>query len=259
MLFAGALVAAGRWPSFRVSFLILTAGFGARAAALAMNRIIDKDIDLKNPRTASRELPSGAISLLQAWGVAMAGVLVYLLSAWLLNDFCLRLSWIPLSAFVIYPYLKRFTHWSHLGLGLVWSLAPLGGYLAVKSSFEGSGPAFLLSAFSLFWLAGFDIIYATLDEEFDKAHGLFSLPAKVGSQKALRISALFHLLAFFFLAIFYTVHLAGPITVLLLLISGFLLYLEHRMAYDVDLAFFKINAVTGFLILALVLSGLKGI
>jgi len=154
----------------------LAAG-SARVIALVLNRVIDRQIDGKNPRTKERHLISGRLTLVEAWLLAIVSLGIYLFSTWLLSDFCLRLSWVPLLGFTAYPFFKRFTKWTHVGLGFVWALVPVAGYFAVKPSWDGMFPVILLGAFSVFWLAGFDIIYATLDEEFDREAGLFSLPA----------------------------------------------------------------------------------
>src|SRR5262249_55125707 len=154
----------------------------------------------------------GKMSLAEAVTVMMISLLVYLLAAWCLSDFCLKLSWIPILAFAAYPYFKRFTKWAHVGLGLVWSLVPVSGFFAVRRGVDGIGPVLLLAVFSIFWLAGFDIIYATMDEDFDRQAGLFSLPACLGSDRALRISALFHVLAFLMLFALYGIFFSGPVT-----------------------------------------------
>jgi 4-hydroxybenzoate polyprenyltransferase len=258
ILFAGAFLAAGGWPSWRTALLIVLAGAGARTLAMSLNRIIDKRIDAKNPRTASRELPAGSLSLGDAWLVATAGLLIYLWAARELSDFCLMWSWVPILLFVIYPTLKRFTSFSHFGLGLAWAMAPLGGWFAVRPGFGGSWPAWILAAFSFFWVAGFDIIYATLDEDFDRREGLFSLPAKWGRRTALRVSALAHVLAFACLAALYATSLAGVGAAFLLLAAGGVLLVQHVFAHKVDLAFFQLNVVAGFAVLAMVLAGVAG-
>ena len=259
LLFAGAYLGGGRWPGLRTSILILVAGASARVVALGLNRIIDRDIDRRNPRTSGRHLASGEMNLLEAWGTVLVSLALYLLAAWLLSDFCLRWSWIPLVAFGAYPFFKRFTKWTHLGLGLVWSLAPIGGFFAVKPSLEGIEPALALAVFSVFWLAGFDIIYATADEESDRANGVHSLPAAWGSAKALRAAAAFHALAFLTLVYMYFWWLSGPITVMLLVVIGVLLYLEQRFSTYVDFAFFQVNSVIGFILFFFITSGLKGV
>lgn len=258
LIFSGSFLASGRWPSLRISILMILAASGARVVALALNRIIDRNIDSLNPRTKDRHLSNGTMKLYEAWFITSAGLALYLLSAWLISEFCLKWSWIPLIGFAAYPFFKRFTKWTHVGLGMVWSFIPLAGFLAVKPTLEGAEVAILLGVFSVFWLAGFDIIYATMDEQFDKENGLFSLPACWGGEKAVKIAGFFHALSFVVLLVIYSVWFSGPLTVMLLVGIGVLLYLEQRFSHHVDLAFFKINAIIGFSILAFVISGLKG-
>jgi 4-hydroxybenzoate polyprenyltransferase len=257
LLFSGAVLAGGRLPSWRLSGLIIAAGFGARTAAFAFNRIIDRRIDQQNPRTSDRELPSGKMTLLEAWGVGLAGTAIYVWAAGAIAPLCLLLSPIPLAVFLIYPMLKRFTPLAHFGVGAADALAPLGGWLAVRQSFADVGPALWLGAFTFFWVSGFDVIYATLDERFDRAQGLQSLPARLGKLKALRISGLLHGLAFLSLCMLYAETLRTPVALATLAAIGALLVLEHRLSDDVDLAFFKINAVLGFGILGFVSAGLR--
>ena len=259
LLFAGAVLAQSGWPPLRTTLLIVFAAVGARVVALALNRIFDRRIDRKNPRTSGRHLATGEMKVWEAVLVAVVGLAVYLFCAWLLSDFCLRLSWIPLVGFTTYPFFKRFTKWTHVGLGLVWSLVPLAGFFAVQPSLRGSGPVVALAVFSVFWLAGFDIIYATMDENFDREHGIHSLPAAWGRGRALRLSGFFHGLAFVALVVLYGVWLSGPVTVMLLGLSGILLYLEHAMSERVDLAFFQLNVLIAFVVLFFVVSGILGV
>ncbi len=254
MLFAGAWLAAGGFPGLAVTGLIILAGFGARIVALALNRIIDRRIDPKNPRTAMRDLARGSMSLGEAWLVAAAGLAAYLVAAWLIAPICLFLSPIPLAVFVFYPYMKRFTPLAHLGVGLGLAVAPLGAWMAVRQSFDGCGPALLLGAFTLFWVAGFDIIYATQDIDFDRAEGLHSLPSRFGRDTALRIAALFHVVGFAALAALFFWQLRTPVSGVLLAAIGILLVLEHLQS-DVETAFFRINALMGFVVMGFVFAG----
>jgi 4-hydroxybenzoate polyprenyltransferase len=258
LLFSGAVLAIGRLPSWRLSALIVLAGAGARTAAFAFNRVIDRHIDRLNPRTSGRELPAGKMTLGEAWGVGLFGAAVYVAAAWAIAPICFYLSPIPLAVFIGYPYLKRFTPWAHLGIGVADALAPLGGWLAAKQSFTGVGPALWLGAFTFFWVSGFDVIYATMDETFDRAQGLHSLPAQYGKKTALQISAALHFLAFVSLAVLYAGYFRTTGALATLAVIGSLLYLEHRLSDDVDLAFFKINAVLGFGILGFVAVGVGG-
>jgi 4-hydroxybenzoate polyprenyltransferase len=290
LIFSGTILAKGFDLPLRIYLLILLAGIGARALSLSLNRIIDRWIDQRNPRTKERELPSRIISFGEAWVVSLFGLFIYLLSAYLISPVCLLLSPIPVLVFLIYPHMKRFTLLSHFGVGLGLSMAPLGGWLAAV--FAGVElpitnyqsilsipyllPPILLGLFTLFWVSGFDIIYSTLDEEFDRKEGLYSMPAVLGRKKALNISAILHLLAFFALIGLFVsgvnhrgIHtspepqvvqggLSGfliTIQIFLLILIGFLLYWEHRKSSDVHLAFFKINAVLGFVVFLFVASG----
>lgn len=255
LIFSGVFLAMKELPTFGLVVLILTAATGARTAALALNRIIDREIDRRNPRTSVRELPSGRMNVVEAILVLLTGIVVYLISAVLISPFCLALSPLPLIVFAIYPYMKRFTVLAHFGVGLGLAMAPLGGWFAVVHSFENLLPAVLLSLFTLFWVTGFDIIYSTLDELFDREEQLFSLTSRYGRKTAMRYSALFHFLAFVVLAILFILYIKALAALPLLMLSGFLLYLEHRKAEDVELAFFRINAVLGFVILGMIVVG----
>jgi 4-hydroxybenzoate polyprenyltransferase len=257
LLLSGALLAQHNHLTFRTLVLILIAGTGARIAALAMNRIFDRRFDRDNPRTAARELARGAMNPREAWLVTLFGTALYLAAAYLISPRCLWLAPIPYAVFVIYPMLKRVTMWAHLGVGLGLSMAPLGAWYAVSLRFQDLGPIIALAAFTFFWVSGFDVIYSTLDEDYDSHRGLHSLPSRLGRRRALFISMMFHIAAFVCLGILYWMQLEGLVAGLLLLACGALLYLEHREAEDVELAFFKINAVLGFVVLALVYTGLS--
>ena len=238
--------------------LLLLAGAGARTFALAMNRIVDRALDARNPRTAARELPGGRMRLAEAWGVALAGLAVYFVAAALLPRLCLLLSPVPLAVFVGYPYLKRFTPLCHLGVGLALALSPLGGYVAVTGSLRGAVAVLPLAGFALLWVAGFDIIYATLDEAHDRAHGVRSLPAALGSAPALGVSRVFHAVAFALLVLWALQFGSGaPWMWLSLAAVGALLWWEQRAARTVELAFFRINSWLGFVVLAFVWAGLS--
>lgn len=256
LIFAGSFLAANGLPDWRLLVLIVLAGTGARTSALAINRILDRKIDALNPRTEDRELPSGKISLTKAYLITILGLVLYFISAYLICDLVLYLSPIPLIVFIIYPLMKRFTPLCHFGVGLGLALAPLGGWVAVTCSFEGILPAVVLSLFTLCWVAGFDIIYATLDEEFDKKSGVYSMVSVYGRSIALIVSSALHQSAFFFIAFLYFFLFKSIVAGIFLVLIGVLLYLEHRKAEDVDLAFFKINILVGFAIFLFVLSGI---
>lgn len=237
-------------------FLILGAATGARTIGFAINRIVDRHIDAKNPRTKSRDLPSGRMKLREAYLVLGAAVILYIACAWALNPLCLALCPIPAAVFAIYPYLKRFTSLAHLGIGASLALGPLGGYFAVRPTIDGALPAMLLTLFAWAWTAGFDIIYSTADEAFDRKEGLHSLPARLGSAAALKVSGYIHFVAFLLLVTIYLAAFRGSIVAaVLLFIAGVLLYLEQKKSSDVELAFFKINAALGFVVFLFVMIG----
>ncbi len=267
-LFSLPLIVAGifgqRGPTMNASrwVVVAIAAAAARTTALALNRLIDHRLDALNPRTRSRELPAGRIGLREA-GLLLAGsTAVYVAACAWLGALYLELAPIPLVVFLTYPYLKRFTPLCHLGVGTALALAPLAGYAAAHPDLARPAPALWLAAFALMWVTGFDIIYATLDEDFDRRHGLHSAVAWLGRPAALRISAALHLLAFLCLAGAAVAILRGapdpPGWTLAavggtLAAAGLLLYLEQRWAEEVDLAFFKVNVVVGFAVLAVVL------
>ena len=257
LIYSGVLLAARDWmPPLNVFILVLTAATGARTVAFALNRIIDRHIDGRNPRTAARDLPSGRMALRDAWGVMVGGLVLYFGSAYFLSWFCLVMAPIPLAVFIVYPTMKRYTRLAHFGVGMGLAMGPLGGWFAVSPSFENLLAPSLLSLFTLFWVAGFDIIYATLDEEFDKKECLYSFPALFGRKRALRYSGYLHLVAFALLIALFFYSVFSLIALPLLLLTGYLLYLEQKKADDVELAFFKINTVAGFAVFAMVIVGM---
>jgi 4-hydroxybenzoate polyprenyltransferase len=253
MIYSGVFLASKEKPSNELLLLVLLASVGARTVAMTLNRLIDRELDKRNPRTWDRELPSGKLTLWQVSMVLAGGFILYLTAAKLISDFCFRLSPIPLIVFIIYPYLKRFTPLAHFGVGLGMAMAPLGGWFAVNGSFDHIGTGLILPVFVLFWGSGFDIIYSTLDETFDRSANLFSFPSRFGKERALQISAGLHLLAFLALVVLFFHSLKGIVAIPPLLLSGLLLYLEQMKADDVELAFFKINILLGFNIFAMVI------
>lgn len=256
IIFSGAFLAANGLPDIKILLLIILAGVGARTAAMAVNRILDRNIDKKNPRTKDRELPSGKIDIKTSILIALFGTFVYLVSANFICPLVFFLSPIPLVIFIIYPLLKRFTHFCHFGVGLALGLAPLGGYVAITCSLENIFPGVLLGLFALFWVSGFDIIYATLDEKFDKDEGIFSLVSVYGKNTALKISGLCHIMAFLMILILYFIYFMSISSLVVMAVIAFFLYLEHKKSENVDLAFFKINILIGALVFVFVLAGI---
>ena len=258
LIFAGAILhTRGRGPDVRTSALLLAAAAGGRVMAMGLNRLIDQRIDARNPRTQGRELPRGAMRRAEAWAVVLVGGIVYALSAWAIDPICLKLAPIPVALFVIYPYLKRFTALAHFGLGLAWSMGPLAGWLAASRSTAYMAEVFWLWLFSVLWVAGFDIIYATLDEEFDREAGLHSLPAKIGKDKALALAANLHGIAFLSLYMLWLMELRTPAAFVWLALIGVIFVWQHAVAAkQPEFAFFKLNGLIGFLVLGMVLGGI---
>lgn len=256
LIFAGAFLAWGGIPELHLIVLIILAGTGARTAALALNRIIDRKMDSLNPRTQGRELPSGKISLFSALGITAAGLIVYFVSAYFICELVFYLSPIPIIVFIVYPLMKRFTPLCHFGVGLGLALAPLGGWVAVTCSLSRIFPGVMLSLFTFFWVSGFDIIYATLDEQFDRASGVRSMVSVYGKETGLYIAGLLHYAAFFCIAFIYFFMFKTIAAGALLAVIGFLLYLEHKKSENVDLAFFKINIAAGLAVFLFILSGI---
>lgn len=187
---AGMMLAAGGLPESRVVVWILAAMVGARTAAMTFNRIADKEIDAKNPRTAMRHLPAGRVGAVEAWIMTLAGAGLTVFAAGMLNPLCLALSPVALAAVFAYPYFKRFTWFCHVFLGVCLSAAPLGAYMAVTGRLD---PVILpLGLAVVLWVAGFDILYALQDLDHDRAAGLHSIPGVLGVAKSLILAKLLH-------------------------------------------------------------------
>lgn len=258
LVFAGTLLFTRGAFSPRLGLLILTAAVGARAMGMGMNRLIDAQIDARNPRTRRRELPSGAMARPEAWALTLASGAVYLAAAAAIGPVCLWWSPVPVALFTVYPYLKRFTTAAHVGLGLAWSLGPAAGWLAASGSMAGFGEVGWLWAFSFFWVSGFDIIYATMDETFDRQEKLFSLPARIGKRGALRVAAFLHVLAFVCLILLWKTQLRTPASLAWAGAAGIALVWEHAVAgKDPEFAFFKLNGTISFLVFAMILAGIR--
>ena len=258
LVFAGTLLYTHGWPSGSLIALLLLAVIGGRVMAMGLNRIIDAGIDARNPRTRQRELPRGAMRHREAWAIVVLAALLYFGSAAAIAPICLRLSPIPVVLFVVYPYLKRFTWLSHLGLGLAWSVAPIAGWVAASRSLSGFHEVAWLWIFALLWVAGFDIVYATMDEAFDRKAGLHSLPARIGKRPALRVAAVLHAAAFLSLYVLWRRELYSPVALWWLVGVGVLFIWQHAVAERrPEFAFFNVNGAVGFLVFAMVLAGMR--
>lgn len=244
---------------------IVLAFTGARFAAMGFNRIVDREIDARNPRTRMREIPSGALSVKQGnVSVAIAAVL-FIFAAWQLNPFCGKLSPIALAWVLFYSYTKRFTRWCHLVLGLGMGIAPVGGYLAVTGTWSTPWWMLLVLALAVMtWGGGFDVLYALQDVDFDRGHGLHSLPAAIGQTAALRVARLLHVLTVVCLAMVGAAAFgggsSGSFYALGVVLTAALLVYEHSLVKPNDLsrldaAFFMMNGVISIAFFVCVLAG----
>lgn len=238
------LVAAKGLPASSVFVWILVAMVGARSAAMTFNRIADAGIDAANPRTASRAIPAGLVTLSAAWVFVAFSAGLLILAAYMLNPLAFALSPIALGIVLTYSYSKRFTSLSHLWLGLSLGIAPVGAWIAVTGSF---GPAsVVLSAAVMLWTAGFDIIYSLQDLEIDRNARLFSLPSRLGPAKALVVSRLFHACMVVMIVWFGMLGGLGMVYYVgVALVAAFLAYEQSLVSAKdfsrVDTAFFTLN------------------
>ncbi len=230
----------------RVVFWIAVAMVGARSAAMGFNRLVDRRIDAENPRTAGRELPTGVISPAAVKVLVAISSIVLVVASYRLNPLCFALSPVALLIVFFYSYTKRFTWGTQLFLGLALSVAPIGAWIAVTGSL--SPRILLLGGAVLFWVAGFDIIYATQDETFDRSFGVHSIPQRFGVRRALWVSRLLHVVAFGLMLAVGRAFGLGPIYFIGVFGIGGLLVYEHRLVGPEDLsktamAFMNLNAI----------------
>ena len=241
----------GSVPTFMQILWICLAMVGARSSAMGLNRIIDARIDSENPRTAMRHIPAGIITQFEAWLFVAVSVAVLLVSAWMLNPLCLKLSPIALLFLVLYSYCKRFTFLAHIVLGVCLAAAPVGAWIALRGDI--GWPAIVVGLAVLFWVAGFDIFYALQDLEFDKSKGLYSIPSRFGVDRSLKIVRVFHIIMILLLLLLLQLPGLGWIYFTgVIVVAGLLVY-EHRLVKTDDLsrldaAFFNMNGYISVLI-----------
>jgi 4-hydroxybenzoate polyprenyltransferase len=251
---------------------ILLAAVGARGLAMALNRIIDRDIDAANPRTQGRHLASGSMSMNTAWGLAAVFLAMLLISAGLLNRVALMMAWLPVLTFVMYPYMKRFTWGCHFWLGLCLGLAPAGAWVAVAADTHGwgaitgelsTGTAFLwgptvlpLSVGVALWIAAFDINYARMDVESDREQGIHSFPSKFGGRATTQTTVLLSLLWFACFAF------SDPLDGILFLaaaavmaLANIIVVLRMERFADFQTTLFRVSMLTGWVLLAALVIG----
>jgi 4-hydroxybenzoate polyprenyltransferase len=241
--------------------LITVAMVGARTFAMAANRLIDRHVDARNPRTAQRELVTGAVSVRTAWGGAIAALVVFLAAAALLNPLCLLLAPLAVVPLVVYPYGKRFTDWPHAILAVAQMVGPVGAWLAVTGTFEGSGPAFVLGAAVGLWIGGFDLIYACQDAEVDRTIGVRSVPARYGVPFALVLSTVVHVVTFGLFVWFGALVDLNWLWWVGLVLTAFAFAYEHAIVKAADLsrvnrAFFTANGFVGIALFVFALADL---
>lgn len=221
----------------------------ARWVAMAVNRIVDREYDAKNPRTAMREIPRGAIGVREAWVTVVIAAGIFVFAAWMLNPLCFALSPVALAWVCFYSFTKRFTRYAHVVLGLGLAIAPVGGYLAVTGAW--SEPWWMLLVLTLAvttWSAGFDILYALPDVEFDRSQGLHSIPSALGVPRALLVARAFHVITVLALAATVWTVGAGVLAWVGVAVAAAILAYEHSLVTSDDLskldaAFFTMNGV----------------
>lgn len=250
--YLGAFLAKQGMPSASQLFWITLAMVGARTAAMALNRLIDRHIDAINPRTTQRALPKGLLSVAEVWIYVILSWALLLLAAWNLNPnheaVPLTVKLMPIAVFVLslYSFTKRFTWACHLVLGLSLGLAPVGSWVGVTGKVEL--PAIILGLVVVVWTAGFDVIYACQDVDFDKKQGLYSIPSVFGVRNALIISSMMHVITVLFLVWLGVLSHMGYIYWLGVLVASGVLVYEHSLVSPTDLskldaAFFNMNGI----------------
>jgi 4-hydroxybenzoate polyprenyltransferase len=254
--YVGAFLAVDGVPSAHDLLWVTVAMVGARSLAMALNRLIDAELDARNPRTAGRELPRGALSRASVGAFCAASLAVFLVAVYQLDPVVRWLWPIPVLAFVVYPYLKRVTWLSHVWLGLVDGLAPVGAWAAITGEFPWE--AWMLGGAVAVWVAGFDVLYALFDLEHDRAHGLHSLPARFGVPAAFAVARLCHAATVGFLVAAGAGLAVGPLYWLGVAAVAALLVYEHAIVSPGDLrrldaAFFTMNGVISIAFFAFVL------
>lgn len=250
--FLGAVLAANGLPSARQLVWITAAMVGARSTAMAFNRIADREYDARNPRTSNRALPAGLLSVGFVWAFTLISASLFLLAAAMLNRLTLLLAPVALASVVLYSFSKRWTLLSHLLLGWCLSIAPTGAWIAVRGTLDSPVPL-LLSLVVMLWTAGFDVLYACQDYEFDVQTGLHSIPSQFGIAQALLIARGLHIGAFAALVALYWITHLGIFALIGVVATAALLFYQHRLVRSDDLsklnaAFFTTNAFVSLIL-----------
>jgi 4-hydroxybenzoate polyprenyltransferase len=254
VIFASYLHAVTVWPVV----WIVVAFTSARFAAMGFNRIVDRHVDARNPRTRMRELPSGALGVAEASAAVVVAAAIFVAAAYALNPLCFMLSPVALGWVLFYSYTKRFTRWSHLVLGLSLAISPVGGYLAITG--QWSEPWWMLCALAIAvasWVAGFDILYALQDMEFDQQNKLYSIPVALGEVGAFRAARILHVVTVLALIAVGVAMGSGVLYGIGVAVAAALLLYEHSLVRPghlgrLDAAFFTMNGVISMVYLAFV-------
>ncbi len=250
--FLGAVLAANGLPSARQIVWITAAMVGARSTAMAFNRIADRKYDARNPRTSNRALPAGLLSVRFVWAFTLVSASLFFIAAAMLNRLTLWLAPVALASIVLYSFSKRWTLLSHLLLGWCLSIAPTGAWIAVRGALDSPVPL-LLSLVVMLWTAGFDVLYACQDYEFDLQAGLHSIPKQFGIARALLIARGLHIGAFAALVALYWITHLGIFALIGVVATAALLLYQHRLVRSDDLsklnaAFFTTNAFVSLIL-----------
>lgn len=255
----GAVAAARGVPSLRTLFWIAVAMVGARSAAMAFNRLVDRDVDAENPRTAMRALPAGDVSVGFVRAFTFGSVVLFLVAAGMLNWLAFALAPVALVSILGYSYTKRFTSLAHLALGWALAIAPTGAWIAVRGDITRE--PLLLSLAVMLWTAGFDVLYACQDADFDRANGLYSIPGRLGIARALWVARGLHVAMFGALVAFYLLTGSGIAGLVGVIATGALLVYQHSIVRANDLsrlnaAFFTTNAFVSVILLVTIGGGI---
>ena len=254
-IFIAMIVSADGWFGWRLLLLGVLAAVSARNFAMLVNRYLDRDIDALNPRTKNRPSVDGRFSPTQLRLLILINALIFIATAYAINDLAFWLSFPILLILGGYSWFKRFSELAHLVLGLSLGLAPIAGAVAV----EGAIPMWsvMLAIGVMFWVAGFDLLYSLQDMEFDKGQGLFSIPSRYGSACTLFLAAIFHAMAILFWLFFTAEASLGFFAWLAVIVAGAMLFYEHRIVRKdftkIDRAFFTVNGYLGFLYIFLII------
>lgn len=242
----GSMFVLGHLPAWSTVGWVTLAMVGARSAAMALNRLIDRAIDAKNPRTSMRAIPAGLISIAESIVFIVVSFVVFFYAAFQLNPLAVKLMPIVVFVFVLYSYTKRFTWACHLVLGVSLGLAPMGGWVAATGQLDGV--AWMLFFAVALWTAGFDIIYACQDIEFDRQEGLYSIPSRFGIARSLTMAKVFHVVSIIGLASLFFMMDLSWFYLMGIFIANAILHYEHRLVSPTDLsklntAFFTMNGI----------------